>query len=933
MLQDSLGYMWFATENGVSRFDGYSFTNFTKDDGLPTNSTLKLYEDYKGRIWFLSYEGSISYFDGQNITVHPLFRNIISPDVLFFDNIYIDILDRISLSGFKKNRYLVENNKITTLDSTAFGILPRTVYMYYENKGNDKILGFANPVKGIENQEIHPQREGLTIRFNNTGRFAWSQKHSVLTRENQLLISLGMEIKWVEGLEVINKMQFSNNIIGLFEDLDGNIWISEEFNGIAMYPKGDISANPIHFLQSNSCSEILQDYEGNYWFSTTENGVFWVPSIHFLTYDKKNLPIISDVILSMEASGKFLFFSTGNRGFYKSIFKPEGLEVLDDFNLEGSISSNINDLLVSSDGNLWITNSEYLAYDLNGKSLNFSSNFRHAGYEICELADQTILLSMPSGYKKFERGKLVYSSFEGDFKYRTFALHAPDDSTIFFGTIDGLFKLSNNKYKRFLTGDPVLNSRISDIQSIDTEIWVGTFDNGIAVIDGDEIRYINAENGLSSNRIKVLRIDTDGSVWVGTNKGLNHIVADPYETWKCQFRHYSIWNGLPTNEINDILIREDRIWLATDQGIVNFNPLGLNQNVQPPKLLIEQVWVNEMPLSENTSHEFGYNENNIRFDFKALSFINPGQVYYEYNLSGLDDRWIGTENPSVRFPALEPGRYTFSVKAENYLKSWSDVITFGFTIRKHFSQTIWFQIMLLTGFLGLTFLVFYWILLTQRRRESLRQQIVLAEQKAVRSQMNPHFIFNSLNSIQHFIIDRDEKKADSYLSKFSKLIRKILDSSKFNTISLNEEVETLRLYLQLEQLRFGDRFDYEIEIDSRINPEEANIPTMILQPIIENAIWHGLMPKKTAGKLLIRFELITDKKIKVIVHDNGIGREKSAKINEKRKHHNPMGIENIMERLALLNQLNKTDMSLEIIDLHDENHQPSGTLVEIVLEF
>jgi LytS/YehU family sensor histidine kinase len=229
-------------------------------------------------------------------------------------------------------------------------------------------------------------------------------------------------------------------------------------------------------------------------------------------------------------------------------------------------------------------------------------------------------------------------------------------------------------------------------------------------------------------------------------------------------------------------------------------------------------------------------------------------------------------------------------------------------------------------------MVFYWILLVQRRRENLKQQILLAEQKAVRSQMNPHFIFNSLNSIQHFIIDKDEKNANSYLSNFSKLIRKTLDSSKFNTISLKEEVETLKLYLQLEQLRFENRFEYRLEIDPKIDQDETSIPTLILQPIIENAIWHGLMPKKNKGNLDIMFELLTANRLLVSVQDNGVGRKYSSEINKKRKQHVPMGIENIRERLALLNKLNKTNMSIGIVDLQSDNGEPEGTRVEILLD-
>ncbi|MCB0807483.1 MAG: histidine kinase, partial [Bacteroidales bacterium] len=200
------------------------------------------------------------------------------------------------------------------------------------------------------------------------------------------------------------------------------------------------------------------------------------------------------------------------------------------------------------------------------------------------------------------------------------------------------------------------------------------------------------------------------------------------------------------------------------------------------------------------------------------------------------------------------------------------------------------------------------------------------------SQMNPHFIFNSLNSIQNFIIDNDQKNANVYLVIFSKLIRKILEATRVNFVSLREEIETIKLYLELEKFRFSTKFEYNIEISPSLNIDHMAIPSMIIQPYLENAIWHGLIPKGGPGKLDLAFDLTDVGNLLVSITDNGIGREKAAEINKKRKFHKSTGMRNVEERLDLLNRLNRTNSRIEIIDLFNNDSTPAGTRVELFIE-
>jgi sensor histidine kinase YesM len=217
----------------------------------------------------------------------------------------------------------------------------------------------------------------------------------------------------------------------------------------------------------------------------------------------------------------------------------------------------------------------------------------------------------------------------------------------------------------------------------------------------------------------------------------------------------------------------------------------------------------------------------------------------------------------------------------------------------------------------------------QRKKHEFEMQIARSEQKALLAQMNPHFLFNALNSVLHFIIENEKKRAVSYLTKFSSLIRRILEGSRQNQVNLEEELSAINLYLELEKLRFGGRFDYTLTIDPRINPAEVQIPSILIQPFLENALWHGLASKTEGGQLNIAFTL-SDNAVICTVEDNGIGRQRSMEINARRHGHTSTGLANVKERIHLLNQLYKRTIDMEIQDLMDSEGKPAGTRVVLI---
>jgi LytS/YehU family sensor histidine kinase len=264
----------------------------------------------------------------------------------------------------------------------------------------------------------------------------------------------------------------------------------------------------------------------------------------------------------------------------------------------------------------------------------------------------------------------------------------------------------------------------------------------------------------------------------------------------------------------------------------------------------------------------------------------------------------------------------------NELGAWSlRPANYSFTIPLHFTRTWAFRATVLLIILTILWLTIRYYLNQRRIRERITSDRLLAELNALRSQMKPHFIFNSLNSVQHFIIENDEESAHLYLSRFSELMRKILEHTQKNTISLGREIETLELYLSLEKLRFGINFDYDIAIASGIIPDAVEIPPMLIQPYVENAIWHGLLPKKENAKLWLRF-FSENNQLVCEIEDNGIGREKAREIKRKREHQSA-GMKNIEERITIINRVSEIKVKLEVIDLHDAKGTALGTKVRL----
>jgi sensor histidine kinase YesM len=419
---------------------------------------------------------------------------------------------------------------------------------------------------------------------------------------------------------------------------------------------------------------------------------------------------------------------------------------------------------------------------------------------------------------------------------------------------------------------------------------------------------------------------------VGTNKGINKIA---FNNGSYFITKYSTSDGLPSDVINALYVKDGRLWIGSPAGLSFFNESNIaNSSICNLKIL--SVSVSGKSTSPDSTQHFSYRDNNFRFEYAGISFRSGNEITYWYKLNGLDKEWKQTQENSLDYEALPSGNYKLELYAVNKYGVKSKSFVYSFVLTTPFWKTIWFYLLVFT--LVFSLILFFITRRNKRMRAKLEQanrfqkQLAELEQLALQSQMNPHFIFNCLNSIQQYILTNEKEKANLYLSKFSSLIRQTLDISAQKTITVAEEISYLRRYLDMELMRFGNNFEYTIKTENIIDPNSLEIPALLLQPFVENAIRHGIRFKDDGkGEILITFSL-KENALHCQIKDNGVGREKALEFRSKQHiEYQSKGMGLTSKRINLLNTVNEKKIFVTVLDLKNKDNIAAGTSIEITM--
>lgn len=916
--QDREGFMWFCTDRGVVRYDGKTFANYTTIDGLCDNTLFNIYETNDGELWFYGYNGCLSvYSDGEFRTYSipakakksfpvPVPHHIqVSPDkkILYGFRIAFVVTDiegnvlREQKFEEGKDIFYVDSSSVHTIIHTNI-LKPLEIMMNveYEFHYGDKVL--EGIPKIWPNFSLDNRVAGL-FKQHSSGKNYFTYKNFVAT---------------FEGEQLVDTVEVPATIVAMNEDKEQNLWVSLNTTGVLRFKDGDLTIPPDTLLKDELVTSVFQDHEKGYWFTTAENGIYYLSNYgnshiklneansHY--WDKEELNVSSDL-----------------RKLLKLKRVNEKLVLVDTLQIpENAFPIPLNDKVP-------FLKDEMILHKISDSVLSvgvgIAEHYHYQDYFFTGKYDRLIRVN-----------RLTAEVKENLLGHRVYSVVPIDSHHLYIGTINGLFEfeiqlqdqIRDEQFKP-ISDHPLLKKRINSIElTSSNEKAFGLHGYGMLFYKNGTYINLTTKEGLLSNSIVKVRSYEPGVFWIASSAGINKVEwnGSLYEVT----RSITVKDGLLTNEINDFTIRDGVLYAISSKGVSMINSLEESTNEVP--VFLESIAINFGDTNHQSHYDLDYFENNISISLQGISFNSSDDIHYKYKLIGVDEDWhIGFEN--LFKYQLSPGDYTFKAYAGIDRKRWSEKpIVVSFSIANPFWQTIWFWLLVHVFIFLVGYLLNKERLKRLRNRKALEDDLDEARQQALSSQMNPHFLFNTMNSLQSFVMKGEKREATIMIAKFSSLMRKILANSREKLIPLEESLESLELYITLEKIRCSNRFDCNIDIGSDIDTSKVLIAPLLIQPFVENAIWHGVMVKNDGERGIISIRVSRSKdELRVEVEDNGVGRDFHQ---NRKKAHNSLGANITNKRIELMNRLYKGKVEFSIIDLK-ENNLPLGTKVVFTIPF
>ena len=909
VLQDRQGHLWFATDKGLARYDGYNFKTYRKQDGLPGNSVLQIYEDYKGRIWMAIFGGYLAYLEHDSVHTLPLSDSL--REQVYYNRVhrlYVSRGDTVWINRSTEQLiYVLPNGYAREVTGTQPDSLYRELRFIPENQQDQSALWdhYLNDI---------PVKEFLNSRC----LVGLSETH-ILYVNNGYLIEAdtsGNRRKWFVGYSL---RKF------LVED-DSTLWLPTSGTGVIRFSPGLQKQD--RFFPGVSITDITRDHEGGYWFSSLEQGVFYCPNINGQHYDMPSNGEVTAIVPLNDSSAwiglnnGMIVQVSGNRQTGNNLrnnnYNPISYATLDKGVLWASVIR--AGLFRLGPSHEW----QCIFPEKIGKGENLVRFFSFRKGAIWLLNGQHL-------WQLRQNGELINKYPISKTRKKIFLRSGQwFNDTLWIGTHNGVKGFYNGEVTDLTNLHPGFRFQIMDMAQWGNVLAMATEGNGLLLYRRGKVRQITEQHGLASNSCSALAAQGDSVLWIATNHGISRLTFSGTSVTPELF-NLSRACGLSSNGITAIAIQGNNLWVGSLGGVDVVNTEQNLSHIASIPIHITRILVNGEP---DTSRCLEHDRNTIRFFYGAISFNS--EILYQYRIPQLDSHWISTMSRDVSFPGLSPGDYTFEVRGANpQTDQRTPVMRYSFAIASPYWNTWWFYTLLFAIVATTLTGIILWRFRIMKLQHGLRHQLIEARQEALLAQMNPHFIFNTLNSIQKFILKKDHYQAHLYLSTFSKMIRTTLENSQKDLISLSEEIETITRYMALEEKRLEYPLKWEIKVDSGIDERSILIPPMLIQPFIENAIWHGIGPADRPGHLSVHFKMKMSFLL-CTISDNGIGREASRRLRmelhessaSKRKS---MGTKIPLERIQLIYGKKMSVKAVKYSDLVDESGLPSGTTVSILI--
>ncbi len=944
--QDSYGYLWVGTANGLNRFDGKEFVHFNTRDGLPSPLVDRIFEDSKHRLWIGTRKG-MAELKGDSCYTYP-----------------VNDKQEISfVSGFlepEKGKIWVTTDKgLYEFSNDHWNKI--TLYPGNENVAISKILITPNGlyVNYLNRKLIWKKTNGqfeilLSVNSNNP------YFNNFFIQNDTVFISTYTDLRYWNGKQFLPYFSYSlgkNFIYTIFPDSKGNYWIPTGEEGLLVLNK---SAHQTKVrLPHNLVSNIMEDRDHHFWIASFKGLVkVLISPYENLHIDGLDEHVTIRNFIALPGGNFLVSADNGKLVLFKPDIQKETQKAIASMQL-----NKVNDFI---DFFCFNEKLELLFTTRKGSLYKLSGN---------ELTDLTSSVSFPT---EFMRGLA--------FNKKTKTLFVCGDSVLIAGNeehLDTFFTTGKHfvplPWKVFLNEDEnslmvqTLDNGLLYINSagkmqkveknlIDlTRPVLGPFEKGNMEesfwgnnINNCLVNYswkktmdlklkdiISEKDGLPDNNILDIARDAESNIWLATARGLT-----VFKKTGTRWIHRDIEiieSGLPLAlSFSKLAINDDKnVFMSVGNKLCAFIPLNFSHNADSLITVIEKVQLqngktNWAELSDSLYSyrqipfdlKLRHDQNVITISFKAVQLGENPDLEYSYRLIPAETNWSeGSSGNKVTFYKLSPGEYQFEVRSHIKGFDWSQAAIYSFTIKEAFWNSWWFRIAMAILVAGIIILIFLTRIKQIKDRIRVKNQLLELEMKALKAQMNPHFIYNSLNSIQALIANDRSKEASKYISQFANLLRQVLDQSDMHVITLEKELKTLQLYISLEGLRLDFFPIVEIQFSEELDKSSELIPPLILQPFVENSLWHGL--SDITGEKILKINIITYQDLLTIsIIDNGIGRIKasSQKINMPGDHQSK-GISITNQRLKDYN--NDGLEPIAIVDLSDDSGHPCGTKVTL----
>ncbi len=881
ILEDTSGYLWITTDRGIVRYDGYSFEEMPVAGMPEVFPWFGLKQEASGAIYFIGYKGYMAVYRNDHLSAYPHNDKaaLLGADYMTASEFQVR-KDSVWIGYVDKGVFLITPEGKVLIHNTVPGVhCNLREKLFYTLLGKNYIPGTKVPV--------YITWGNGTVSLDSIS-YPIEKGSGVLQHErvNGLdLICIGRSILFYKDGRKQAEFILQSNMYALCVLDERHIAIGYSKGGVGLYElKGTSLHGPLEtWLPGLSVTKILRDVQGGLWFATRESGLFYAnpPQVSYWEGQGAvhSVERQHDTVFAVYQSGLVQAFSRGRRLFSKTITFP----VPDTTTVQDGVVTNIMYAQVPRYG--------YIRKRLQEVDEQYNIHAR-----------------------------------------RVTSVSVDTTGRIWIGTYEGLFVYTGDTLMPCSDMNPVFSDRIVAIKELPNHtLAIATLGNGLALYRDNKVHVLNKKNGLPTSIINDIEVDGD-TVWLATNKGLVKVafVEKHFYVW-----HYGSSYGLPTLDIHMLRIADGWIYFKWINRLVMIEQNRL-RNLAPAGIPhITSVKARDNPVSPVENGVFRYDQSSIKIVYNSVNLASGDRQLYRYRLSGLDDKWSTIRERQVIFTSLPPGTYQFDLQVADAQGIFlPHTATYRFEIKPAFWQQWWFPFAIGLLLLFVAFLYYRMRLRVVKRNNQMKLDLAENQQKALVQLINPHFIFNVLNTAQAAILKEDKMNAASIISRFAKLMRLSLELSRERFVHLDQEVEFLKRYIDLEIIRTPGKFTSAIVVAGEIDTTTVRIPSMLVQPFVENAIKHGIMH---VTDRIAHIQLTFEREGNIIlctVDDNGVGRERSASINASRlrKHHS-VGVEIICRRLELLHREKNAEYRYFVKDKYDEDGLPSGTTVIFSIPF